>query len=525
MEQALNQLRTFAVDRLPGLVLPIAILIVGWLLAVALGALARRALRKTKLDDRLAKEALGEERAKTFDSARWGGKLVYYVVLLVTAVAFLQSLRLTAATAPISKLLEIVFAFVPKLLGAGAIAFFAWLVASVARRLMRAVLGRWDLDRRVAHELGSGEPEGGKAPAEPGKRVPKVGDSMANTTYWIVLLLFVPAVLDALGIQGLLTPVQHMVDEVLAFLPNLASAGLILAVGWVVARILQRTVTHALEGVGADRLGERAGVSSVLGKHSISSLLGLVVYALILIPVAIGALNALQLEAITRPASEMLGTFFGALPMMFAALVVVAIAYVAARLLYSLTRKLLEGIGFDDVFSRLEITAKPSSEWPPSRVAGAMVMVAVMLFAAIEASRLLGFVAIAALADQVAVLGGHILLGLVIIGIGLYAANVAARAVRRSSVTQPRVLSMVARVAVLGLAGAMGLRQMGIADAIIELAFGLVLGAAAVAAALAFGLGGRDAAGRAIDDMRARLERSRRETTPPPHGATPNAAE
>jgi hypothetical protein len=522
MDQALDGLRAFAVERLPRLVLPIAILIVGWLVAVALGALTRRALRKTKLDDRIAKGALGDTRAKTFDSARWAGKLVYYVVLLITAVAFLQSLQLTAATVPIGTLLQTMFAFVPKLLGAAAIAFIAWLVASMARRLMRVVLDRWNLEGRIAQEP---PPEGEAPPAEAGPRAPKVSDTIATTTYWIVLLLFVPAVLDALGIEGLLSPVRDMVHDVLVFLPNLASAALILVVGWAVARILRRIVTNVLEGVGTDRLSAQVGMSKALGKHSLSSLLGLIVYALVLIPVAIGALNALKLESITRPASEMLGMFFGAVPRIFAALVVVAIAYIAARLLYVLTRKLLEGVGFDELFRRLGVTAQPSADWPASRVGGALVMVAVMLFAAIEASRLLGFTAIAALADQVTVLGGHILLGLVIFGIGLYLGNVAARAVRRSGVAQSGVLSVVARVAILALAGAMGLRQMGIADSIIELTFGLVLGAAAVAAALAFGLGGRDAAGRALDDLRSRLERSRRETTTPPRGAAPGAAE
>jgi hypothetical protein len=41
----------------------------------------------------------------------------------------------------------------------------------------------------------------------------------------------------------------------------------------------------------------------------------------------------------------------------------------------------------------------------------------------------------------------------------------------------------------------MGLRQMGIANDIVNLAFGLLLGAIAVAVALAFGLGARDIAG------------------------------
>ncbi|MEZ0471720.1 hypothetical protein [Luteimonas salinilitoris] len=59
----------------------------------------------------------------------------------------------------------------------------------------------------------------------------------------------------------------------------------------------------------------------------------------------------------------------------------------------------------------------------------------------------------------------------------------------------PAGLARIARIAILGLVLAMGLRAMGIADDIVNLAFGLVLGAVAVAIALAFGLGGREAAG------------------------------
>ena len=55
-------------------------------------------------------------------------------------------------------------------------------------------------------------------------------------------------------------------------------------------------------------------------------------------------------------------------------------------------------------------------------------------------------------------------------------------------------LANIARFAILGLVMAMGLRAMGLADNIVNLAFGLTLGAVAVAAALAFGFGGRDAA-------------------------------
>jgi hypothetical protein len=55
------------------------------------------------------------------------------------------------------------------------------------------------------------------------------------------------------------------------------------------------------------------------------------------------------------------------------------------------------------------------------------------------------------------------------------------------------------RYAIIALFTAIGLTFMGLADAIVMMAFGLILGSAAIATALAFGLGGRDAAARALE--------------------------
>ena len=93
---------------------------------------------------------------------------------------------------------------------------------------------------------------------------------------------------------------------------------------------------------------------------------------------------------------------------------------------------------------------------------------------------------------------GDVLLGSVILVIGFMLANVAYEAISRASGEGGRgtIVARVARFAILGIVLAMGLRAMGIADDIVNLAFGLTLGAVAVAFALAFGLGGREAAGR-----------------------------
>jgi len=122
-----------------------------------------------------------------------------------------------------------------------------------------------------------------------------------------------------------------------------------------------------------------------------------------------------------------------------------------------------------------------------------------MLFATIEAARLLGFDLLADLVSQFIVFAGKVLLGVVIFGVGLFLAGLASKTIQASSARQARFLSLAAQVAILTLAGAMALRQMGLAGDIINMAFGLLLGAVAVAAALAFGIGGRDIAARELE--------------------------
>jgi hypothetical protein len=504
----MDQLRHFTVDGLPRLVTSIAILVVGWIVALAIGALVRAGLKRTHLDDKIATKVLGAERAGHIDTARWIGNVVYYVALVFVFLVFFQSLHLTAATVPISNFLDSIFAFIPRLLGATAILFVAWLAASLARRLVSVAMRKFDVDRSVRTEATTTTPgrttiPGMQPPPETASR--QMGGPVSEAVYWVVLLLFTPAVLGALRLEGLLAPVEGMVNRALTFVPNIASAGLILAIGWFVARLLQRLTTNVLTSAGLDRLSDRTGLSKVAGSQRLSSLVGTVVYALILIPVAIGALNALRLEAVTAPASRMLETFFQAVPAIFGAALLLVIAYVAARLLAGLVSSILRGVGFDALPEKMGFSKAAEGEQTPSAFAGTLTTIAVMYFGVLEAARLLGLQDVVALGMTVAALAGRVLLGLIVFSLGLYLANLAAKAIRKTGASQADLLAMVGRIAVLGLAGAMALRQMGIANEIIELAFGLTLGAVAVAAAIAFGLGGRDAASQAIGEMRDKL--------------------
>ena len=487
MQTILDQITSLVGSYIPNLAGAVAILIIGWLVALIASAIVRAALRRTTLDNRLAQWIVGEKAAKPVKAERWIAKGVYWLIMLFVLVAFFQTLGLTLITEPLNRLLVQVFEYAPPLLGAGVLLLIAWIVASVLKGVVSRVLSVAKIDDRLSGLAG------------PEERV-LVAQTLSEAVYWLVFLLFLPAVLSALALEGLLGPVQGMIDKILTFLPNIFAAGLILAVGWFAARIVKRIVTNLLVAIGIDRLSERVGLTTVLGKQQLSGLIGLVLYVLILVPVLIAALNALGLEAITRPASDMLKQIFTALPAIFAGALVLIIAYIVGRVVAGLVANLLTGFGFDNVLTQLGFRKQPAeARWTPSQIVGHLILVTLMLFAAIEAFRLVGFTLLADLVAQFTVFAGHIVMGLIIFAIGLFLANLAAKTVQESGVAQAGLLAWAARVSILVLAGAMALWQMGLANEVINLAFSLLLGAIAVAIALAFGLGGREIAARELE--------------------------
>jgi hypothetical protein len=485
METLIKQIAQMTGSYVPQLVGAIAVLILGWFFALIVRSIVRSILYRTTLDSRIARWIGVEERAKTIEGISKG---VFYLLMLFVLVAFFQTLGITLITEPLNNLLNRLFQFAPRLLGAVVLILLAWVIAKIMKSLVSRLLSVSKIDARLSSK------------AEIEKEKLPLTKTLSDTIYWLVLLLFFPAILSTLGIEGLLRPVQGMLDKILVFLPNILTASIILLAGWFAARIIQRIVTSLLEAVGAEKLSERVGLASIIGKQKLSYIIGLIVYVLVLIPVLVATLNALQLEALTQPASKMLEVIILALPDIFVASLILIISYMIGRVVSTLVSNLLAGVGFNNILARLGLGKEISEgKWSPSAAAGYIVLLGIMLFAVTEASDKLGFTQLSNLLSQFILLSGHIILGLIIFAVGLFLANLASKAILTTSTAQARLFALSARLAIIILAVAMGLRQMGLANEIINLAFGISLGAIAVAAAIALGLGGREIAARELE--------------------------
>ncbi len=479
--------------QLPSAVFAVALLLVGWVVGLVAAAVVRRMLAFAQLNRRLA-PLLG----RPTDAETGLSRIVFWFVLLVGIAAGLGSLDLQGASLPLATLVAEAVAYLPQVFAALLLALLGWVLALLVRAALTRLLDRTTLDERLSSDAG----------------MLPISDSIGNVAYWVVLLLFLPMIVEALGLAHLLDPARGLFGTLLAFAPDLARAAVVALVGYYAAKIARGIVAHLLAAVRVQAMARRVGMHEAT---DLPRLAGMVVFFAIFVPALISALDALRLESVAGPARLMLSEFVDLLPDLFAAALIVAVTWYVARFVAGLVSALLEGAGFDRLGERLGL-APVLRQLRLSRLVGRLLVFFAMLFALAQAAHRLAIVQLGDLVGGFIVFGGDVLLGTAVLLVGLWLANLLGSAVGRSEHQDAPWLGGLVRVLIIGLVLAMGLRSMGVSEAIVNLAFGLTLGAVAIAIALAFGLGGREAAGRLMEHWLSRLRRE-----PPAPGADPDA--
>ena len=472
------------------LLIALLILIVGYIVARIIAAIIRGLLKRTSLDNRLA-DALsepGEERKFQVEDVI--AKIVFWILMLFVLVAFFERLNLQGLAAPIQAFLEdLTVVFLPKLFAAAVLLIVAWLIATALKILVRKG-GEWlKIDERLTKH----------AALEEGERV-SFADSLANVIFWFVLLLFLPTVLRTLGIIEIAQPIQNIFDTILSYIPSILAALVVFGIGWFIARLVRQIVSNLLAALGTDNYGKRIGLSE---GRTLSGLIGDILYIIILLVTIIAALGQLNINAISEPTTEMLRTIINVIPNLIGAALVLVIAYVIARLVAELVRDLLSGIGFNTIPERLGL--KWSATTTPSQWVGWLVLLAIMLFATVSALELLGSDSVVRMLDVFIAFFWKVILAALIFAVGLYMANLAYKAIHATGANQSNFIGRMAQIAIIVFAAAIALREIGIANEIINLAFGITLAALGLAVALSLGLGTTKISEREVDGFISKL--------------------
>lgn len=463
-------------DQFHPILAAIVILLLGWIIALIVAAGVKKLLQKLNTNHRLSSATGHKPNIENLLS-----KLVFWFVIILAVVGALNVLNISGVSDPFSNMVSRVLAFIPNLLAAVAVGFIGWILAGMVKAGLTNVLARTEMDEKLSNEVGVGS----------------LSSNIGEIFYWLVLLLFLPIVLSILGLTGLLIPVQNMVNEAVAYLPNLLIAGVIIFVGYILAKIVRGIVEGLSNSLGLQTQAEKIGLFK---NSNVSKFLGSFVFAIIIITALIVAFEALGIEAISQPATAMLNQIMYAIPQIIAAGLILIVAYVVSRFVGRLVAELVSGAGVDEIPMKLDVQ-RFLGQTRVSDIIGCLIVFFTMLFAVSEAADRLGLEQISVLIAMFIQFGASILLGAVILVVGFWLANVVANVIQRGEYNSSRWLGNLVRILIMGLVIAMGLRAMGIADSIVNLAFGLTLGSVAVAFALAFGLGGRQPAERLLSDL------------------------
>ncbi|MCH1783593.1 mechanosensitive ion channel [Psychrobacter glaciei] len=463
----------------------ILIFIIGWLVALGIAALVRGVLSKVNLNQRM-----NSSTGKTYDLEGIISKIIFWFIFIIAISGALSQLNLNSISAPFANMVNQVLAFIPNLIGAIALGVIGWVVATVARTAINAALAKTSMDERLSAKAG----------------VKPMSSTIADMVYWFILLVVLTMVLGQLELDGLFAPLTNMVDKIFSFIPNILIAGVVFVVGYIIAKVVRGIVTNLVSTFNVQELASKAGLNE---QNSLPNIAGSLAFLVVIIPTIIAALNALKIEVIARPATNMLNKIMEALPNIFMAAAILVVTFYVVRMVANIIKGLIENTQINQLPAKVGLQETMGDKRVSDLVGYAIIFFA-MLFAAIAAADLLGFEPISAIITMFIAFGANIILGAIILFIGFWLANIIAGVVERSE-QGSQFLANIVRVLIMGLVLAMGLKAMGIADSIVNLAFGLTLGAVAVAFALSFGLGGQEAAARFLRKMQDKMDKERTE--------------
>ena len=327
-------------------------------------------------------------------------------------------------------------------------------------------------------------------------------DFISKLVYFVVFLLFLPSALSKLGMSSVASPIIGMVDTFIEFIPKLIATGIIIVVGLFVATMVKDLLASALKAVKVDALQEKAGIKAN-ENTSFSSIIANVVYGVIVLVVITTGLDQLGINAISAPANNIVSSIFAVIPNVLAAIVIIAAGVFIAKLVAKLLESLLAGVGADSLVEK--VTGNASKKVALSKVISTVVKYVLVIIFLVQGINVLKLPVLSEIGAAVIGYLPAVLTAVIILAIGMFTANTAEAALVKKF-PNAKASALVVKVVIYVFVGFVCLSQLGVAIAVVEKTFVLVVAALCVAFAVAFGIGGRTFAANMLEKLEKKID-------------------
>src|ERR687892_1854806 len=200
-------------------------------------------------------------------------------------------------------------------------------------------------------------------------------------------------------------------------------------------------------------------------------------------------------EGMFQPLQDAIGLFLSYIPQLIGALIILIVGYIVAKVLQAVVGRVLQGIGFDRWMERGGIKQffdRAETNQTPASIIGALVFWFVFIIAITMAADALGIPQVSVVLAQLIAYIPNIIAAILILILAALLANFISGIVRGA--TGSDILASIAQYAIIVYAVFAALTQLGVAVQLTANTFLIVLGAVALAAAIAFGIRGREVA-------------------------------
>lgn len=378
----------------------------------------------------------------------------------------------------------------PGIVGALALLVVAVIAAWIIKSMLITLLEKIKFNQQLIHWGFSKSDEESKIFIE----------TLGSIVYFVIIILFLPSILSGLNVGGVLDPIVRMFSAFLIFIPNLLMAIIILVLGGYFCNFVKQFVKNILSGLNVDKwykkvTGQMNGLN--VSEYQMAEVLSSVVYVLIYIPILTVALETLGIKSISEPIIDILNQILGAIPNIFAAIVLVVIGGFVGKLLGDVVEGILATSGIDKYSKYLNGKGEPATRI--SMVIGKIVQGLLSLFFIVEAMSVLKLEVLNTIGSSIINYMPALISGIFILGLGLIGGNIFANFIRDVSGSQ--LFGEIVRFIVMGLAIFMTLEQLQIAKTIVNTSYIMIIGALAGSFVLAFGLGGKELAKQKLQEM------------------------
>ena len=383
---------------------------------------------------------------------------------------------------------------IPNVVAALIILIFAFLTASIAKALVSKLMRIVKIDNLFKKAKISDE------------RRESTKEFIKKTVYFVIFILWMPGFFERLGMNGVASPIISMMNKILSYLPNIVGSILLLIVGLFISKTVKELLIPIFKKLQIDQYLSKIGVDSK-NKLSIAEVLANTVYVIILIPIIIGALNTLHINAISEPAILMLNTILAYIPKVALAVVIFFVGKFIAKLVFVLLEKLFESIGLDKISDKVfhATGTKVNQDVSLSKLVAYIVEFIILILFTVEAFNVLDLEVLTNIGSVIIAYLPYAVSGILMLGITILLANYVEKIIT-DKMPNSKGTALILKTLIIVLGIFITLYQLGIASGLVNSAFLIILGATGVAFAIAFGLGGREFASHMLNRVEKKID-------------------